>query len=182
MDQPAWLVAAWGELGVAERPGGADNPRVVAYYNEAGHGEIRHDEVAWCAAFTGAMLRRGGVEGTKSLLARSYLGWGEALSEVRLGAIAVLERGSEPWAGHVGFVVGTSGGRVYLLGGNQGDTVSVAAFDRSRVLGYRWPAAGAAGITAGPAAIKFIPCNKHDLRTRPQARPRDGRRVFRRPV
>lgn len=150
MDQPAWLVAAWGELGVAERSGGADNPRVVAYYNEAGHGEIRHDEVAWCAAFAGAMLRRGGVAGTKSLLARSYLEWGEALSEVRLGAIAVLERGSEPWAGHVGFVVGMSGGRVYLLGGNQGHAVTVAAFDRSRVLAYRWPASG---VTASPPGL-----------------------------
>lgn len=148
MDQPAWLNAAWGELGVAERPGGGDNPRVVAYYSEAGHGEIRHDEVAWCAAFAGAMLRRAGAEGTKSLLARSYLSWGEALSEVRLGAIAVLERG-EPWAGHVGFVVGTTPGKVYLLGGNQGDAVTVAAFDSSRVLAYRWPASGAAQSPPG---------------------------------
>jgi hypothetical protein len=29
---------------------------------------------------------------------------------------------------------------VYLLGGNQGDRVSVRAYPRKRLLGYRWPA------------------------------------------
>jgi hypothetical protein len=30
-------------------------------------------------------------------------------------------------------------GRLMVLGGNQGNAVTVAPFDRARVLGYRWP-------------------------------------------
>jgi uncharacterized protein (TIGR02594 family) len=80
MDQPRWLELAWADLGVAEGPGGANNPRVVRYYAAAGHPEVRADEVAWCAAFLGACLERAGVGSTRSLMARSYLAWGEALA------------------------------------------------------------------------------------------------------
>lgn len=154
MDQPAWLRAAWAELGVREGAGVRDDPRVVAYYREAGHGEIGRDEVPWCAAFLGAMLRRAGAAGSGSLLARSYLNWGEAISEGRLGAIAVLTRGADPNAGHVGFLVGATKNKIYLLGGNQDDAVSVAAFDASRVLAYRWPELRGTGTPGGGAGIE----------------------------
>ncbi len=139
MNQPQWLTAAWAEFGVREIEGGRDSADVLAYYKEAGHPAIKHDEIAWCAAFAGAMLGRAGIGGTGSLLARSYLGWGVPIETPRPGAIAVLERGSDPGAGHVGFVIGAAGKRVFVLGGNQGGAVSVAAFDTGRVLGYRWP-------------------------------------------
>ncbi len=139
MQQPAWLAAAWAEFGVREVAGMADHPAILGYYAEAGHPAIKHDEIAWCAAFAGAMLKRAAVAGTGSLLARSYLEWGQSIATPKFGAIAVLERGSDPGAGHVGFVVGAAGKRIFLLGGNQGDAVSVQAFETSRVLGYRWP-------------------------------------------
>src|SRR5581483_849958 len=97
-------------------------------------------EVAWCAAFVGACLERAGVAGTRSLMARSYLAWGEPLPEPRTGAVAVLSRGSDASLGHVGFLVGLTPSQAILLGGNQGDAVSVAAFPRSRLVGLRWPA------------------------------------------
>jgi hypothetical protein len=51
--------------------------------------------------------------------------------------VVVFERKG---GGHVGFLVGTDErGRLMVLGGNQGNSVNVAPFDRSRVLGYRWP-------------------------------------------
>lgn len=52
----------------------------------------------------------------------------------------MLSRGSSPALGHVGFLVEARGNKVLILGGNQGDEVSVAAFPRSRLLGCRWPA------------------------------------------
>ena len=39
--------------------------------------------------------------------------------------------------GHVGFFAGLDGAHVLLLAGNQGDAVTVAPFDRTRVLGVR---------------------------------------------
>lgn len=139
MNQPRWLAAAWAEFGVREIEGGRDSADVLSYYKEAGHPAIQHDEITWCAAFAGAMLRRAGIAGRGSLLARSYLRWGVAIETPRAGAIAVLERGTDPGAGHVGFFVGAAGKRIFLLGGNQGGAVSVQAFDTNRVLGYRWP-------------------------------------------
>lgn len=139
MDQPDWLREAWRELGQRERAGSADNARIIAMYREAGHAGIAHDEVPWCAAFVGACLARAGMAGTRSLMARSYAKYGERLSDPRTGAIAVLSRGSDPALGHVGFVVGAAGDRLFLLGGNQADAVSVAAYPLSRLVALRWP-------------------------------------------
>ncbi len=158
MNQPAWLAAAWAEFGVREIPGTSDSADVLSYYKEAGHPAIKHDEIAWCAAFAGAMLKRADIAGTGSLLARSYLRWGVPVDAPKLGAIAVLERGSDPGAGHVGFLVGAATKRIFLLGGNQGDAVSVAAFDRARLIGCRWPSSGPAALQDGlfDRALKHV--------------------------
>lgn len=138
-DQPAWLTAAWRELGQKEIVGGADNGRIVSYFRQSGHPEIGDDETPWCAAFVGAMLEHGGQKSTRSLRARSYLNWGVAIERSRSGAVAVLSRGRNSALGHVGFVVGETDDALILLGGNQSNAVSVQAFDRSRLLGLRWP-------------------------------------------
>lgn len=149
MDDAPWLQQAWREFGQRERPGEAHNPRILALYRDAGHGEVAGDEVAWCAAFCGACLERAGIRSTRSLLARSYLGWGAALAAPRIGAVAVLSRGTDPGQGHVGFWLGEAEDDVVLLGGNQGNAVSVARYPRSRLLALRWPGTEAA---AAPAA------------------------------
>jgi uncharacterized protein (TIGR02594 family) len=107
-------------------------------------------DAAWCDAFAGACLERAGHASTRSLMARSYLRWGEALDEGRFGAVAVLSRGSDPSAGHVGFLLGETDAHVVLLGGNQGDAVSVAAFPKARLLGLRWPKEAAPQPTPAP--------------------------------
>lgn len=148
-DQPPWLAAAWRELGQKEIAGGADNARIVGYFREAGHASVKDDETAWCAAFLGAMLERTGQRSTRSLRARSYVTWGAGIDVPRLGAVAVLTRGSDPALGHVGFVVGETDDALYLLGGNQSNAVTVQAFSRSRLLALRWPDAGG-GIVEAP--------------------------------
>lgn len=140
MEQPAWLKHAWLEAGVRESPGPASNDRILQFFNDVGHNEITSDEVAWCAAFVGACLERAGQASTRSLLARSYLEWGTPLRTPRLGAIAVFSRGADPGQGHVGFVIGSDGSRLFVLGGNQQDAVSVQSFDMTKLLGLRWPA------------------------------------------
>lgn len=137
--QPPWLDHAWADLGVREGTGSANDPRVLAYYRDAGHAEITSDSVAWCAAFVGACLARSGLRSGGSLLARSYLTVGEAITEPRYGAIAVFARGVDPNFGHVGFLVGATDTALYILGGNQSDGVTVEAFPRDRLLGLRWP-------------------------------------------
>jgi uncharacterized protein (TIGR02594 family) len=127
---------ARADLGVWEWAEG-DNPRVLAYYREAGVPQD-HDEVPWCAAFVGAVLARCGVQATGSLLARSYETWGRpvALEDAGPGDVVILSRGA-PWQGHVGFFDHLDGARVFLLGGNQGDQVTITGYDRARVVAVR---------------------------------------------
>lgn len=144
MNDPIWLEKARTELGQHEINGPKSNPEIIKFFKDAGHPEINSDETAWCAAFVGAMLKRAGVEPSGSLLARSYLTWGDKIDKPDIGSIAVLWRGSpEGSEGHVGFVVDSGADFVKLLGGNHGSlgTVSVETFPRSRVLGFRWPSA-----------------------------------------
>ena len=142
MQQPPWMAVAWAELGQSEVNGAAANPRVVDYFRQVGHGAVTDDETAWCAAFVGACLERAGFSSTRSLMARSYLDWGDRAEPVT-GSIAILSRGGSSSLGHVGFLVGMTDTAVYLLGGNQSNAVTVQRFDRSRLLGTRMPTARA---------------------------------------
>lgn len=149
MDQPNWLLPAWLEFGQREIAGRADNPRIMAMFRDAGHPGVDHDEAAWCAGFVGACLHRAGQARSGSLMARSYLNWGTPLDLGRLGAIAVFRRGGNPVLGHVGFLVGEAAGHVFVLGGNQGNAVTVARIAKTELLGLRWPSA-TGGQTAKP--------------------------------
>jgi len=137
---PPWLKEAAKNLGVAEGPGASDNPTVLKYYADAGFPGIKHDEVAWCAAFVGAMLKRSGYKPSGSLGARSYETYGVNLHKPMFGCIGVKKRAGGGWLGHVGIVVAYDGSRVWMLGGNQGDKVSVASFPAAQFTAFVVPA------------------------------------------
>lgn len=128
------------EIGTVEWKDGS-NPKVVAYFKDAGHPQIKDDETAWCAAFVGAMLHRSGVKGTGELTARSYLKWGTEVdrSSARPGDIVVLKRGKSSWQGHVGFFVKDNGSTITILGGNQANAVNRKEYkvDGDQLLGIR---------------------------------------------
>lgn len=139
MADEKWMAEGWSELGQREISGSRDNDRIAAFIREVGHSRHARDETPWCAAFVGACLERAGYSSTRSLMARSYLTWGQPTQRPQLGAIAVLTRGGNPAHGHVGFVVGSDNARIWLLGGNQSNSVNVTSFARQRLLGCRWP-------------------------------------------
>jgi uncharacterized protein (TIGR02594 family) len=139
-----WLDAAKSLLGTREGPGKANNKVVLGFYADAGHPEISMDATPWCAAFCCAMLKRNGypIPMTDALMARSFRRYGIAC-EPKVGAIAVFPRGKPP-SGHVGFVAKVNAnGTVDLLGGNQGDAVSIAkgTYKIKDALAFRWPVA-----------------------------------------
>lgn len=141
MTEPTWLTLARAEIGTLEIKGAKHNPKIVGYFKDAGHGEIKDDETPWCAAYVGAILRRAGIEPNGKLGARSYETWGERLDQPALGCIGVKKRaGGQSWQGHVAFVVAANPTTVWMLGGNQSDSVSIAPFSRWQFTGFRWPA------------------------------------------
>lgn len=92
----------------------------------------------WCAAFVNGVLGAQGVKGTGSLAARSFLNFGMATDKPKPGDIVVLSRGGNSSQGHVGFFQGyDENGNVLVLGGNQGNAVSVSSFNSDKVLGFR---------------------------------------------
>ncbi len=135
-----WMHYAEEELGQSERPGKDHNPRILEYGKPLGLTWFKADEIAWCGIFVGWCLERAGIHSTRSAMARSYEKYGTRLKEPVPGCIAVLNRpGGLGWQGHVGFFLELKSDRVLLLGGNQGDKVSKAWFNASRVITYRWP-------------------------------------------
>jgi len=139
---PKWYQIAKGEEGVKEFTGDRDNPEVVKFLkscSKLGASAQRNDETYWCSAFVNWCVEKAGFEGTESAAARSWMHWGQSIADPVVGCIVVLRRTNNPAFGHVGFFVKQDTSRVYLLGGNQNDSVNVTAFDKSRVLknGFR---------------------------------------------
>ncbi len=133
----SWLKQAQSYLGVREYPGAASNPLILRFWQLARLAGIKDDRVPWCSGFACAVMEEVGIRSPRSDGARSWLTWGSPLREPVQGCVVVLQR---PGGYHVGFAIGQDNdGRLLLIGGNQGDAVSIAAFDRARVLGYRWP-------------------------------------------
>lgn len=127
------------DIGTWEWKGKNHNPKVLQYFKDVGHDWVTDDETAWCAAFVGAMLERGGVESTKALNARSYLDWGEevSLEDARPGDIVVFERGDSSWQGHVGFFVKENPKTISVLSGNQVNQVNTKNYSKRKLLGVR---------------------------------------------
>ena len=106
---------------------------------------VEDDETAWCSAFVNFTCHVLGLPRSRSLAARSWLLVGQSvpLTDARVGYdIVVLSRGKLPQPGpevvaapgHVGFYAGQDVKNVLVLGGNQGNSVSVAPFPKSRIL------------------------------------------------
>lgn len=137
MAEPKWIALARSLIGLHEVKGAQHSPEILAMWKDIKRGGIKNDETAWCAAFVGAMLERAGIPSSRFESARSYLEWGSTLGAPVYGCVVVFTRDG---GGHVGFVVGKdTSGRLLVLGGNQGDAVSIKAFPLDRVSGYRWP-------------------------------------------
>ena len=72
-------------------------------------------------------------------MARSWLEIGTSIHilEAQVGFdVVILSRGAAP-SGHVGFFAGWDKGQIRVLGGNQGNRVSIATFPKERILGVR---------------------------------------------
>jgi uncharacterized protein (TIGR02594 family) len=140
-----WIGVARGHIGLREIPGEKHEPKILQWWKAIRRGGIKSDEVPWCAAFVGGCLEEAGIVSSRFESAKSYLTWGREMSSPVYGCVVVFDRVG---GGHVGFAVGEDAkGRLMVLGGNQGNAVSIAPFDRARVAGYRWP--GSVPLPAG---------------------------------
>lgn len=131
------LLEMLSHYGMQEVEGPQANPEIVAFFKDLGY-DVKDDETSWCAASLNYYLKQCGYEYTGKLDARSFLKLSVIVLKPTLGDIVVLWRESpESWKGHVGLFINWNTKYVWLLGGNQGNALSITAFPRERVLGCR---------------------------------------------
>lgn len=143
VDEPIWVERARADLLVDTRevPGVGMNPFIAGLYRELGLTPAQDDQYPWCAVYMSALMHRCGIKPPARVrAARSFLAWGEP-TEPHVGAVVVLRRGdpTDHVHGHVGLFVKEDATRVWLLGGNQHNCVSIHDFDKTRVIGVRRP-------------------------------------------
>lgn len=135
-------------LGLKEIPGEHDNGFILWCLSLTTVPTPHHDEISWCSAFVNGLCFLLGLPRSGSAAARSWLRVGTpvALDDALIGLdIVVIKRGTEPQPGpevlnaqgHVGIFAGRDGDKIRILGGNQGDRVSLATFPVSSVLGIQ---------------------------------------------
>ncbi len=142
------LTVAYRFHGLTEIPGVSSNGFISWAHSLCGLSSQEPDSTAWCSSFMNAMAMICGLPRSKSAAARSWLTVGAPVIfvDARPGNdVVVLKRGEgeQPSAsvlnapGHVGAFVGFMGKSVLVLGGNQSDQVSIAAFPAADILGIR---------------------------------------------
>lgn len=148
------LKIAVAELGQKEISGPDDNPNIVNYAKEAGFAWVDDDETPWCSIFVNWVAKKAALKTSGKANARSWLLEGMNVDTApEPGDVVVFWRGSpDSWQGHVGFFLGFSidAERVYCLGGNQGNQVSVSAYPIDNVLGFRRLSASAMLVLPEP--------------------------------
>lgn len=136
--QANMLIIALDEYGTKGHSGPQNNDEVLKYFQDIGFSWVTEDEVAWCSAFISWVAVKAGYEKNKSLRARSWLNVGMEIANPAIGDICVLWR-IDPKSvfGHVGLFIKKDENYVYLLGGNQANSVNISKFPITQVLGYR---------------------------------------------
>mgnify|MGYP003403399093 CR=1 FL=1 len=139
LTRPSWLMVAQRYLGLREIPGAPTEPTIAGWLRKL-RAWWADDETPWCGTYVAACLSESGYPVARHWYrAKGWLDWGVPIAGPAVGAVVVFDRQG---GGHVGFVVGRdSANRLLVLGGNQGNAVSVATFDLTArpAAGYRWP-------------------------------------------
>ncbi len=121
---------------------GKSNPIVVSFFKDFADWVSNSTTTAWCSAYVNSIYASTGYEYSGNISARSWLNVGQEIKQPRVGDIVVFWRESKnSWKGHVGIFVSFSpdGRSINVLGGNQGNKVSIAPYPVSQLLGYRRP-------------------------------------------
>lgn len=135
---PRMLREALACYGVRETAGPGNTRDIMAWADEIA-GDVRRvytaDSIPWCGLFVAIVAKRAGKPLPSSpLWARAWASWGEAAARAELGDVLVFQRNG---GGHVGLYVGEDAAAYHVLGGNQGDAVSIVRIAKSRCIAAR---------------------------------------------
>ena len=135
---PRHLLKAVELLGVTEVVGKGNNPTIMGWAKEVKLDSVyTADETPWCGLFMSICMSRAGRPYVKSpLWALSWNQFGVRSEEAMLGDVLTFVRDG---GGHVGLYVGEDKTCYHVLGGNQGNAVSIVRIPKARLSQSRRP-------------------------------------------
>ena len=136
--EPAWLIAARKHIGLREIPGPKHNATIAGWLGKL-KAWWKDDEQPWCGVFCAAVMQEAGLPYPEHFYrAKAWAEYGVRLRTHVLapGAILVFAREG---GGHVGIYVGEDATAYHVLGGNQGNAVSISRIVKARLIASRWP-------------------------------------------
>ena len=133
------FLKAMSFYGLKEIPGEEDNPQILEFFHDIGHGWVKDDETSWCSAFINYLALKAGLERTGKLTERSWLKVGIPVNDPVIGQDIVVFWRVKPdgWQGHVGFYSGEDRDHIFTLGGNQSNMVCIKPYKKYQFLEYR---------------------------------------------
>lgn len=97
----------------------------------------------WCGTFLAQVFKEVGLSHKVPKDFYRARAWEEAGAKLTKPAYGCVVTFTRDGGGHVGLVVGkTKGGMLKVLGGNQGNAVTIQDFDPKRVTSFRWVSSG----------------------------------------
>lgn len=140
--EPSWLKFARTQIGVREIVGPRHSPTIMGWIKRLGSKVLgvapKDDETPWCGTFMAEVMTECGITPPKiAIRASSWMSFGVWLLTPTSGAVLVFQR---PGGGHVGLYVGEDSANYHVLGGNQGNAVSITRIAKARCTAIRWPA------------------------------------------
>lgn len=125
-------------LGTSETPGRGNNPSIMSWARAVGLERIyKADSVPWCGLAMAYVAGQAGWDNAprgNALAARNWAVWGNPSPVPELGNVLVFSRKG---GGHVGVYVAEDDTAFHVLGGNQGDTVSIKRVAKARMIAAR---------------------------------------------
>ncbi|MFY0630527.1 MAG: TIGR02594 family protein [Flavobacteriaceae bacterium] len=127
------------QYGVQKNDESEIHPQIIEYFTVIGYTmtDFKKNN-SWSSAFVNWVAKKSGYEYSGKLDARSWLGVGNSIDTPEWGDIVVLWKDiPENKDGYVGVFIKETRRYVYLLGGDQRNSVCIKAYPKSRVLDYR---------------------------------------------
>ncbi len=141
---PKLVSVALQYLGVKEIPGAKSNPVILNMAQQLGLGEIyKNDDTSWCGLFMSFLFKitnkpfpdlKG--DAFNYLRAAWFIGYGNPVTrgDEMLGDVLIFKRDG---GHHVGLYIAESENTFFVLGGNQGNQVSISEIKKTRLTSAR---------------------------------------------
>jgi len=134
---PLHLLKAIELFGTTEVVGKEHNPVILSWAKETELKQYTNDEIPWCGLFVAIIMKRASRPIVKDpLWALNWGNFGVESKEAMLGDVLTFKRES---GGHVGLYVGEDTTSYHVLGGNQGNAVSIVRILKTRLHKIRRP-------------------------------------------